>query len=112
MSTRGKNIKWKSEDTLQLITLIEENECLWNVELVEFRDRVKREKAVCNIAGILKVPAEEVKKKIHSLRTQYTNERSKMKKFKSGDGTTDSYITKWEFYNVLQFMFQHSAKSC
>ncbi|XP_030758576.1 uncharacterized protein LOC115884213 [Sitophilus oryzae] len=108
MSSYNKS-KWKSEDTLHLISLIEDNQCLWNVTLADFKDRLKREKAVCNIASELKISSEDVKKKIHSLRTQYTNERSKMKKFKSGDSTTDRYKTKWEFYNALQFMFQHSS---
>ncbi len=45
-----------------------------------------------------------VEKKWRSLRTQYSRERAKMKKRKSGDGLDDVYETTWQYYNQLLFV--------
>lgn len=45
----------------------------------------------------------EVEKKWRALRTQYTRERQKKKK-KSGDGADDVYISKWMYFERLNFL--------
>ena len=47
---------------------------------------------------------EEIQKKIKSLRTQYTRERQKVKKRKSGDGADAIYTSKWIHFQQLQFL--------
>ena len=46
----------------------------------------------------------EVDKKIWNIRTQYTREKGKMRKSKSGDGADDIYISKWQHYKQLSFL--------
>ena len=48
--------------------------------------------------------ADEVQRKIKSIRTQYGRERQKVVKRKSGDGLNDVYISKWPHFDKLQFL--------
>ena len=51
------------------------------------------------------VSAEEMKKKLHSLRTSFGKELNKMEKSrKSGSGTDDVYRPTYEFYEELKFL--------
>ena len=38
------------------------------------------------------------------MRTQYTRERQKVRKGKSGDGLDDVYVSKWAHFAKLQFL--------
>ena len=46
----------------------------------------------------------EVEKKWKSLRTQFTREKSKGKKRKSGDGADDVYKSKWQHLSQMNFI--------
>lgn len=102
-------LKWNREKTLILIEMVEARECLWNVQLEDYRNKIKRQNAIEDIANAMKMTHEDIRQKIHRLRSQYTNERSKMKKKKSGSGSAELYKTKWEYFQALDFMFQHSS---
>ena len=47
---------------------------------------------------------DEVMKKLKNLRTQYTREKQKMKKRKTGQGADEVYQCKWSYYAKLQFL--------
>ena len=47
---------------------------------------------------------EEVQKKIKRIRVQYTRERQKTRKRKSGDGADDIYTFKWVHFHRLRFL--------
>ena len=47
---------------------------------------------------------EEVQKKIKGIRVQYTRERQKTRKRKSGDGADDMYTSKWVHFHRLRFL--------
>ena len=49
----------------------------------------------------------EVKKKIQSIRTQYSREKQKTRKRKSGDGTDDIYQSEWVHSERLKFLDVH-----
>ena len=46
----------------------------------------------------------QVKSKLKSIRAQYTRERLKTTKWKTGTGTDDVYTSKWPHYKVLAFL--------
>ncbi|KAF5271419.1 hypothetical protein FQR65_LT17620 [Abscondita terminalis] len=104
-------INWARQQVIKLLELVEENECLWNVESTDYHNQNKRRTAIAKIATIVEMPHEEVKKKLHTLRAQYSKERSKMKQNKSGAGANEIYKTKWEYFKTMKFMFRHTAKS-
>ena len=48
--------------------------------------------------------AKEIEKKLRNICTQYTREKQKTKKTKSGDGADDIYESKWPHFKCLQFL--------
>ena len=48
-----------------------------------------------------------VTKKIKNLRTQYKRERQKTRKTKTGTGTDDVYVSKWQYLDRLRFLEDH-----
>ena len=48
-------------------------------------------------------------KKIKNLRTQYTRERQKKNKEKSGQGADDVYVSKWPYLERLRFLDEFVA---
>ena len=41
------------------------------------------------------------------MRSQYAREKKKIKQRKTGDGLEDAYITKWIYFNKLEFLDDH-----
>lgn len=92
---------WTRQETKDLITLYEVNECLWNKNLREYRDRDERVSSIQSISDEMKIGIDEINKKIHNLRNQYRFEYNKMKKIIPGK---PKYITKWPYYDNLNFL--------
>lgn len=84
---------------------------MWNVESPDYHNKSKRHTAIERIAALIGICGNEVRKKLHTLRAQYSKERTKMKKSKSGAGLHEAYQTKWEYYRVMQFMFRHNGET-
>lgn len=68
------------------------NECLWNKNLREYKDRDERISSIQSISDEMKISIEEINKKIHNLRNQYRFELNKTKKKIPGK---PRYTTKW-----------------
>ncbi len=64
------------QDKVTLATLWRKHSELWDVHHEYYHDRDKKELALA-IAGQMEVPVALVKMKMHTLRTQYANERRK-----------------------------------
>lgn len=92
---------WTRQETKDLITLYEINECLWNKNLREYKDRDERISSIQSIADEMKISIEEINKKIHNLRNQYRFELNKMKKNVPGK---PRYQTKWPYFKNLSFL--------
>lgn len=98
------DLVWTKTKLELLIEQFESKSCLWKTTCKEYKDRNARQRAICEIAGLLSFSSTDVKKKLRVLRNQYGNEKSKMKKVKSGDGTDDAYVTKWWLFTKLRFL--------
>lgn len=92
---------WSDAQTSELIQLIEKNECLWNTNHPNYRDRTKRGLALAKMAIKLKHSAKQVRTKIKNLRSQYSTIRVKMAK-------TPTKKSPWKYYSALNFMFGNS----
>lgn len=92
---------WTRQETKDLITLYEINECLWNKNLREYKDRDERISSIQSISDEMKISIEEINKKIHNLRNQYRFELNKTKKKIAGK---PKYTTKWPYYQNLSFL--------
>jgi len=92
---------WTRQETRDLITLYEINECLWNKHLREYKDRDERVSSIQSISDEMKISIEEINKKIHNLRNQYRFELNKTKKRVPGK---PKYTTKWPYFQNLSFL--------
>ncbi|CAO1367562.1 unnamed protein product [Diamesa serratosioi] len=93
---------WSRQETKDLITLYEINECLWNKQLREYKDRDERISSIQSISDEMKISIDEINKKIHNLRNQYRFELNKTKKPKVAGKPV--YVTKWPYFTNLSFL--------
>lgn len=102
IKSRMSKYNWSRQETKDLITLYEINECLWNKQLREYKDRDERISSIQSISDEMKISIDEINKKIHNLRNQYRFELNKTKKPKiSGK---PAYVTKWPYFTNLSFL--------
>lgn len=106
MATQNLASEWTREKTIQLINEYRKNRGLWDMTHEDYRKKdVKREllhKVALNIDNG-KIPALEIEKKFHTLRTQYHREIHRMKR-------SEPYNSKWFGFKHLEFL--SSPKAC
>nr|XP_044248862.1 uncharacterized protein LOC108066816 [Drosophila takahashii] len=95
---------WDRENTIKLIELYENYSVLWDVSSADYRNKHKKQNAFHEMAKKLDKSDDEIKTKIHHLRTQFLQEVRRVKKKKSGQGTSGNYTSKWEFFDALKFI--------
>lgn len=109
---------WPRGATLRLIELYEEHPCLYLPALAEYHNRGTRIKALEEITKnfnklhLTNLKVEDIKKKIHGLRTQFLAELQKIRKSEvSGTSADDIYVPKWWCFENLRFL-QQGTKIC
>ncbi|XP_055905120.1 uncharacterized protein LOC129940710 [Eupeodes corollae] len=96
--------QWTLEETNQLIEKYESVEILWKTSDKSFRDRNKKSVVLTEFAKQFSCSEDEIKRKLHNLRNQMSQELKKSKKRKSGAGTDELYSSKWPYFRALQFL--------
>lgn len=92
-------------EVLRFINLYRSHELLWNMNISLYRRNDLKIKAYESISAEMKMSVEDVKKKIKSLRTAYSAEKSKVEKSKKSGSDTDSlYIPTLFWYNEMTFL--------
>lgn len=95
---------WDRDLTKKLIEEYESYSVLWDVSSPDYKNKYKKQSAYIEIAKKLNSSEEEIKTKIHNLRTQYMQELRRVKQKKSGQGTSENFTSKLEFFNALNFI--------
>ncbi|CAH1108231.1 unnamed protein product [Psylliodes chrysocephalus] len=106
------SLKWTEDTTVKFVKLYRDEECLWNLQLLIYRNKQAREAAIKKIVdamGIEDFGPTEVKNKIKNLRSTYVQEVVKIKKSESsGAGADEIYRPKIKWcivmYTILQKM--------
>ena len=96
--------KWSDVEVDQLVDLLEERICLWDVFSKDYHLRDKKERAYLEMAEKLGIAVVDIKAKIIGLRAQLGREIAKSKSTKSGQAVTDSYKSNWIYWEKLQFL--------
>ena len=91
---------------MQLISMWEQKEELYNAASPDYSIREKRSKAIKEIAEKLETTEEAVSRKMASLKSYYCQLKQSYKaaKTKSGSGTSDVKKPVWPFYDSLYFL--------
>ena len=103
-------LEWRLADISLLISLYKEYPVLWNVKLKEYKDRNAKELAYGKIQKVFEnhtenITLEQIKKKIHTLRSQYKREIKLVRESKkSGMGADDVYNAKLWCFSQLDFL--------
>ena len=105
--------KWTREATRLLIELYREEQCLWNVMTVVYRNRDKKSASLRRIAEHMSgtgvsFSVENVRKKIDTLRNQHRRElRQVCQSMKSGAGHrtyTNQMYFPTTFYTIVSYV--------
>ncbi|XP_039277034.1 uncharacterized protein LOC111062626 isoform X2 [Nilaparvata lugens] len=98
-------MKWSEDETIKLVELYGEFECLWNITSVDYKNKSKRTSAYEAIVTELNKDnfgVAELKQKIKNLRCTYNQECLKVKKSnKSGAGIKD-YIPALKWFHIME----------
>ena len=96
--------KWTDDEIQDLIELLEEKPCLWDIFSKEYTKGEVKERAYAELAEHFDSSPATAKAKINALRTQLGREMAKESKTKSGLATDEKYVSKWMFYEQLKFL--------
>lgn len=95
----------KQKEVLRFIDLYRSHEILWNMHSPLYRRHDLKMKAYKSISAEMEMSVEDVKKKIKSLRTAYSAEKSKVEKRKMfGSPTEPTYTPTLFWYNEMSFL--------
>lgn len=98
-------LKLNRDDTINLIRIYEQYECLWNCRKESYRNLILKKKAWEEIANYFEADVHEMKKKIKYLRTAYVAERRKLEESKRNAlNTTEIYQPKLFYYNDFNYL--------
>ncbi|MCG8432299.1 MAG: MADF domain-containing protein [Candidatus Omnitrophica bacterium] len=97
-------MSWTQEATFQLINEYQNHPCLWEVASVDYKNRILKAQAWNAVAEKVDRGVEEVQRKVHNLRNQFSSELKKMST-RSGQGTDQTYTSGWK-YEVRSRSFQ------
>ena len=95
---------WTKSDVFLLISQWELYPELWNVKNKLYRNRIKKQNALKEIASNFNTTTNEVSRKLHNLRTQYHSEVRRIKCKKSGNGAEENNTSSWEFFSAMNFI--------
>ncbi|XP_050314953.1 uncharacterized protein LOC126749318 [Anthonomus grandis grandis] len=106
--------KWTEDTTVKFVELYREEECLWNTQLVIYRNKQARESAIKRIVETMEIEnfgPIDVKNKIKTLRSTYVQEVAKIKKSQSsGAGADEIYKPKMKWFSVMHMFLQTMDK--
>ena len=109
-SSRKKSHVWLEKEVLLLLELYHRFPILWKVHSTDYKKRNVRNIYIRKIqeglsSSIPTITVEEIKEKLHRLRTQYQRQRKTIRSIsKKGEGLNDMYKSKFLFYEKMTFL--------
>lgn len=98
-------MEWTRDKTLELLHEYQERRVLWDWNAKGYRDRVRRKRAIQELADILSCNILEIEKKITNLKCQYSREVHKIQNSRdTATGPDDIYVSKWFAFKAMQFL--------
>jgi hypothetical protein len=97
-----------NDRVLKLIELYHGNQCLWDGQRVDYKNRNKKTDAWNNIAEEMGTPRNIIEAKMHSIRSQFMRERNNVQNSKkSGAGADEVYVPARFAYQHLLFLLNN-----
>ena len=96
--------KWTDDKVRDLIELLEEKSCLWDIFSNEYTKREVKERAYAELAEHVDSSSAIVKAKINALRAKLGREMAKESNTNVIMQQTKKYVSKWMFYEQVKFL--------
>ena len=98
-------MEWSREKIIDLIKEYKKCECLWNADLKDYKNILKKKDAWHDIGRNLEINAADAEQKMKSILAAYRREKKKVTDAKiSGSGAEEMYEPKWFAYQHMKFM--------
>jgi hypothetical protein len=97
-------MEWTKENIQDFISHYESMPVLWDVRSHQYKDRFQKQNAWNKLASLMATDVQEVQRKAHNLRNQFSQEIKKIKNKKSGQGTLETYHSNWPYFESLKFI--------
>ncbi|XP_048269308.1 uncharacterized protein LOC125386562 [Bombus terrestris] len=94
--------EWLKDSTFKLINLYQQQSVLWDRKHVNYRNREK--KLLFEIGSKYECIAEEIRREIHNLKNQMSEELRKIKKRRSKSDTKKVRTSYWPYFNAFKFL--------
>ena len=104
---KKKGVQFEADELERIIDFYRENAPLWNHHLNEYRDRNLRDVLLDKLAVEFngKFTVADLKQQWHNLTTTYKREKQRVDCSKSsGSGTTEVYVSNWEYFTSMRFI--------
>ena len=104
---KKKGVQFEADELERIIDFYRENASLWNHHLNEYRDRNLRDVLLDKLAVEFngKFTVADLKQQWHNLITTYKREKQRVDCSKSsGSGTTEVYVSNWEYFTSMCFI--------
>ncbi|XP_033097419.1 uncharacterized protein LOC117101550 [Anneissia japonica] len=95
------SLEWSKEKTEALVSLYQQNQCLYDPSHYLYRDRSERKKTISYIASVLQTSENSITSKIKNIRSQLWREKWK-EQYRELSGTEDR--GSWWLKDSLQFL--------
>lgn len=95
---------WCDTEIRLLIAKYEEHSLLWDVNSFDYRNRMKKQQILQDIAIIFNTDPSEILRKIHNLRSQFLQELKKIKARKNSTGSDEFSYSTWPYFTALKFI--------
>jgi hypothetical protein len=77
------SVHWSNDRVLRLTELFQDNQCLWNGQHVDYKNRICKADAWNSIANEMGIPPASIEVKIYIIRSQFMRERKKVQRSKT-----------------------------
>ncbi|XP_044745326.1 uncharacterized protein LOC123307174 [Coccinella septempunctata] len=103
---------WTQEETRSLISHYKTYPELWDTTHPDYKCRKKKMEASEKLAVIFNATPAEINRKLHNIRTQFHNERRKLKRMRSDQvGARRYHTSTWEYFSSLTFLLNSESES-
>ncbi|XP_072380612.1 uncharacterized protein [Diabrotica undecimpunctata] len=96
--------QWTNDETIELIELYKENSILWRHKRNDHRYRESRDSILKEFSEKFNCSADEIRRKLHNLRNQVSQELRKCSTKKSVNKIDGDFVSRWPYFNALKFL--------
>lgn len=108
--TSSDTVLWTEPNTRKLISMYKQCPELWNAKHSK-NNKVNREAKIAMFAKVFNTTTDEISRKLHNLRTQFSHQLRKIKKRMAQQDNGGVVTVAWDYFEDLSFLVPSSISS-